>query len=113
MKKDTEVKTRRCYTCKEFKPLDEEHWRHNKNFSSGFDRYCKLCAQKAIKAHYRRFTKFDKVIRGKVGVKCILWAPRCGVCPCRNESDLSACWRIAKLIPTSDKYPKGIIAETP
>ena len=96
---------RMCPTCREYKPLDEAHWRRDKGSPTGFTRLCKPCTQKMIKAHYRRFTYIDKAKRGKVGVKCILWSPKCGVCPCVAENVLTACWRLVKIKPGSDGYP--------
>ena len=104
---------RMCAKCREYKPLNAENWRRNKNCGEGFDVYCKSCAQKAIKFHYRKFSSKDKAIRGKVGVKCLLWSPRCGVCPCISENNVSACWRIENLHPKSIEYPRGLKAEAP
>jgi hypothetical protein len=113
MEKVIEQKMATCLRCGRSKPLDAEHWRRNRNLHSGFDRYCKLCCQKAIKDHYRKFNRHDKAARGKVGVKCLLWSPRCGVCPCTSVNDVSACWRIAEIDPTSESYPEGLNHEAP
>jgi hypothetical protein len=108
MKTVTQSPMKTCPKCGELKPLDPQYWRRDKSSPTGFNRYCKACTQKSIKAHYRRFTYIDKAKRGKVGVKCLLWSPKCGVCPCVAENDLSACWRLSKIKPSDVGYPKEL-----
>jgi hypothetical protein len=111
MKKIVEWKT--CTLCGKSKPLDPEHWRRNKKYGDGFDKYCKPCAQQEIKAHYHPFSKDDIAKRGVVGIWCLLWSPKCGVCPCASKSDLSECWRLARIHPASEYYPEELNHEAP
>lgn len=104
MTKLAKVKTKICTACKEEKPLDAEHWRRNKRSSDGFYTLCKPCSKKEVKDHYRKWNKRDIDRRGEVGVRCVLWSPRCGICPC-IQGDLSACWRLAKIKPDGESYP--------
>jgi len=109
MKKDLMlVTTKVCTNCGKRLPLNTEHWRRNKLSLDGFYSQCKPCTKKSLKDHYRKYTKVDIVERGEVGVKCILWAQKCGVCPC-IEHDLSACWRIARISPNDVRYPVELI----
>jgi hypothetical protein len=94
-----------CTACGKRLPLDAKHWRRASNSPDGFYSQCKDCTKKTLKEHYRKYTKIDVIERGVIGVKCLLWSPRCGVCPCTSEDDLSACWRLAKVNPDGDRYP--------
>ena len=105
MKRVIQSPVKTCPTCEKIKPLDPKYWRRDSRSHDGFTRHCKLCTQKAIKDHYRSYTTNDVMDRGKIGVKCILWSPRCGVCPCPSESDLSRCWRLIKIKSDSEGYP--------
>jgi hypothetical protein len=107
----TNMKT--CPSCGETKPLDPLNWRRDNHSSDGYGKYCKPCTQQAIKAHYRSYTKEDIARRGEVGVWCLLWSPVCKVCPCVSKSDLSECWRLAKIDPTSESYPEELNHEAP
>jgi hypothetical protein len=101
----TLAQTKFCTGCNKRLPLDAEHWRRNASSPDGFYTQCKSCTKQVLKDHYRRYTKVDVAERGEVGVKCILWSSKCGVCPCISESDLSACWRLAKMRSDGEGYP--------
>lgn len=100
-----EVPTKTCTNCGRRLPLNAKYWRRASASSDGFYSQCKDCTKKSLRDHYRKFTKVDVLERGEVGVHCILWSPKCSVCPCVSEYDLSACWRLARIKPDSDGYP--------
>jgi len=103
VKKLSHYKT--CTNCGRRLPLDSEHWRRASASRDGFYSQCKDCTKKALKDRYRKYTKIDVLERGYVGVHCILWSPKCSVCPCVSEYDLSACWRLSRIKPDRDGYP--------
>jgi len=95
-----------CKICDKEKLLTSEFWRHNAAYKDGWSANCKPCDQQAIKDHYLHYGKDDLDERGSTGVRCPIWAPKCGVC-----TDWAACWRIAKVTPGSDSYPDPLILE--
>ena len=94
-----------CTVCRRRLPLTNEYRSRSGLSSDGFYPHCKDCVKKSAKDQYRKFTKVDVIERGEFGVKCVLWSPKCSVCPCVSEDDLSACWRIANIKPESSRYP--------
>jgi len=97
--------TKICTVCGRSLPLIAKYWRLSSASTNGYYSQCKDCCKKLHQEHYRKFTKIDIIERGEVGVKCILWSPKCSVCPCISEYDLSACWRLTNTKLISDKYP--------
>ncbi len=100
-----EAQTKLCPECWVRKPLTLAYWRRDNHNRDGFTTRCKACTQRMIRNHYRWWTRAHLLERGVVGVKCLLWSLRCGVCPCPSEDDLTQCWRIRKLSPKDDGYP--------
>ena len=110
--KNKAIKTKICTVCGRRLPLTTEYWRRSSYTSDGFYPQCKECISKSARDHYRKFTRTDVIERGKFGVKCVLWAPKCGVCPVKTEDDISPCWRIFGTKLSSHAYPIPIEPET-
>lgn len=96
---------KKCITCKETKPLTPTYWRRLRHSPDGFATQCKVCASESIKKHYRGWKMRDVLERGEFGVRCVLWAPFCGVCPVESEDDMSLCWRLADIAKDDEGYP--------
>jgi hypothetical protein len=110
--KNKEIKSKICTVCGRRFPLTAKYWRRSSFTSDGFYPQCKACVSKSARDHYRKFTRIDVVERGQFGVKCVLWAPKCEVCPVTTEHDMSPCWRISGITLSSLEYPIPMEPET-
>ena len=99
------IKTKICTICNRRLPLTAKYWRRSSFTSDGYYPQCKECVSKSQRDHYRKFTRIDMVERGEFGVKCVLWSPKCGVCPVISEHDMSPCWRITGINLGSLEFP--------
>jgi len=92
--------TKICTNCGRELPATSEYFRKAKTTRDGFQSKCKDCIQEWNKAHYISFSELDLERRGNVGVKCPLYAPKCGKC-----IEVADCWRLEGFKPDSDGMP--------
>jgi hypothetical protein len=94
------TETKVCKRCGRSLPLNARYWRRDSSTRDKWARYCKECVQQIGRDHYIKYNVYELEYKGSVGVRCPLYAERCRTC-----SDVSTCWRIAKINPDSNRFP--------